>query len=74
MSKIDLIFERIRKLPPDRQEELAAEIDVLLDEDAHESLLTDEQWAEVEAALADDSEPTLTHQEVFARLEAREAE
>ncbi|MBL8548487.1 MAG: hypothetical protein JNJ73_00775 [Hyphomonadaceae bacterium] len=71
-TKLDDVVERLRRLPPDRQDALAGEIDVLLeDEGAGGSLLTDEQWAEVEEALADPSEPVASHEDVFARLRTR---
>jgi len=69
MTKLDLLLDRIRKLPTERQEAVAVQIDLLLDdEEGGGSLLTDEQWAEVEAALTDEAEPVSTHEEVFARL------
>lgn len=69
MTKLDLLLDRIRKLPTERQEAVAVQIDLLLDdEEGADSLLTNEQWAEVEAALADEAEPVSTHEEVFARL------
>lgn len=74
MTKFDLLLDRIRKLPAERQEAVATQIDLLLDdEEEGGSLLTDEQWAEVEAALADESEPVSTHEEVFARLRKQAA-
>lgn len=71
MTKLDQVLERIRALPPERQEAMAVQIDFLL-EDEGESLLTDEQWARVEAALANKDEPVVEHDDVFARLEAED--
>ena len=68
MTKLDLVLARIRQLPPEQQEALAAEIEFALDNRPDGSLLTDQQWAEVQAALADESEPVSTHEDVFARL------
>jgi len=70
MSKLDAVIERIRQLPPERQDAAAAELEFWLNhiDEAGESLLTDEQWAEVEQALADDNEPTISHEELFASL------
>ena len=68
MTKLDLVLARIRQLPPEQQEALAAEIEYALNSQGLESQLTDAQWAEVEGALVDDSEPVSTHEDVFARL------
>jgi len=70
VTKLDLVLARLRKLPVDRQEAIAEEIDFLLESNGAESILTPEQWAQVEAALADSREPVSTHEDVFARLEA----
>lgn len=72
MSKLDLVIERVRKLPPERQEALAVQIDFLLEDETQDSILTDAQWARVETALADRGEPVSTHEDVFDRLEADE--
>jgi hypothetical protein len=68
MTKLESIIARIKQLPAERQDHIAAEIEFMLDHDYGESLLTKEQWAEVEAALNDPSEPTVPHEQVFARL------
>ena len=74
MTKLALVLARIRQLPPEQQEALAAEIEFALDSQiASGSLLTDEQWSDVESALADESEPTSTHEAVFARLRGQGA-
>lgn len=74
MTKLDLLLDRIRKLPAERQEAVAVQIDLLLDdEEDGGSLLTDEQWADVEAALANDTEPVSTHEDVFAHLRKQPA-
>ena len=70
MTKLDIVFERIRKLPADRRDALVTEIDWLLEDEAKGSLLTDAQWAAVRAALADKDEPTSSHEDVFRRLES----
>lgn len=67
----DLILERIRKLPRERQEAIADQIDGLLEEEeTGASVLTDAQWAKVEAALAEKNEPVVSHEALFARLAA----
>ncbi len=68
MGKLDLVLEKIRQLPEERQEALAVQLEILIEDEAQESLLTDAQWAEVREALADEAEPTSRHQDVFARL------
>lgn len=68
MTKLDLVLARIRKLPPDRQEAVAVQIDDILVDEESGSVLTSEQWAQVEAALADNTEVVSTHEEVFKRL------
>jgi hypothetical protein len=73
MTKLDLVLERIRQLPQERQEALAREMEFWLDHDGGGSLLTEEQWAEVEAALKDENEPVIPHDEVFASLRAHRA-
>lgn len=72
MTKIDLALARIARLPLDRQEAIAMELEYLLDgEESGESLLTDEQWAEVQRRLHDVADATLSHQEVVRSLEGR---
>lgn len=69
-TKLDLVLARLRKLPPERQEAIAEEIDWLLEDETSGSVLTKEQWAEVRAALADENEPSSSHEDVFKRLAA----
>lgn len=70
MTKLDLVLERIRKLPQEQQDALADEIDFLLEDARDGSLLSATQWREVEAELSKRDEPTSSHEEVFARLDA----
>jgi hypothetical protein len=72
VTKLDLVLARIRKLPPERQEAVAVQIDFLLNDEEEGSVLTDEQWAQVEATLANKNEPVISHDDVFSRLEADE--
>lgn len=74
MTKLDAVLERIRQLPQDRQDALAVDMELWLEEESEGSLLTDEQWAEIEAALAEVNEETVTHDEVMARARAKLAE
>lgn len=72
MTKFDLLLARISKLPEERQEAVAVQLEMLVDdEESGESLLTDEQWAEVEAALADEDEPAIPHEQVVAEMRAK---
>lgn len=71
MTRLDAIIERIRDLPPERQEIIAAGIDLLLeDETGTASRLTPEQWAEIERALQEHDEPEADHADVMARAKA----
>jgi hypothetical protein len=73
MTKLDLVLDRIKKLPPERQDAMVDEIDFMLDdEEKYASVLTDAQWAQVRAAIANAAEPVSAHEEVFARLEAED--
>jgi hypothetical protein len=73
MTKLDLLLQRIRKLPPEQQEVVAEEIDFILEGvEQPGSALTAVRWAEVRAALADKNEPTSSHEDVFARLETED--
>jgi hypothetical protein len=60
MANLDTTIARLRALPKADQEALAAQIDLLLDE---EDLLNAEQWAEIEARL-DSGEALTPHEDV----------
>lgn len=62
MSNLDATIARLRALPRQQQDAVAAQIDLLLDEGA-EDLLTAEQWAEIEARL-DQPGSFTSHEEV----------
>lgn len=62
MANLDATIARLRALPKDAQEALAAQIDLLLDE-ASEDPLSAEQWAEIEARL-DSGEALTPHSDV----------
>ena len=70
MTKLDIVLERVRKLPSERQEAIALEIGFLLDIDARASLLTDEEWAAIEPTLDDDRED-IPHKQVVAEIRAK---
>lgn len=64
MANLDATIARLKALPEAEQEAVAAQIDLLLDQDA-EDMLTPEQWAEIETRL--DSGEALTPHEDVAR-------
>ncbi|MBL8551111.1 MAG: hypothetical protein JNJ73_14080 [Hyphomonadaceae bacterium] len=69
MTKLDRVIERLRALPEDEQDRLAAEIQFLIDDaDEPVSLLTSEQEAELLARLsAPDDYATDEEVEAFFR-------
>jgi hypothetical protein len=70
MTKLERVMERIRQLPPEEQETLAAEIEFRLEQEERGSVLTDEQWAEIEPTLDDDDEE-IPHEKVMADIRAQ---
>ncbi|HYD89082.1 MAG TPA: hypothetical protein VEA80_16515 [Vitreimonas sp.] len=70
MTKLDLVFARIRKLPAEEQQALAAEIELRLDNLVSGSAFTDEEWAEIEATM-DESGETRSHADVVAEMRAK---
>ena len=72
MTKLESTIERLRQLPADQQDAVAAEIDLMLDDEL-DDLLTEEQWAEIEARL-DRPEKFIPHEEVVRRFKARYGE
>ena len=69
MSNLDATIARLRALPKQQQEAVAAQIDLMLDEGA-EDLLTPEQWAEIEARLDGPGEFT-PHEDVVQSFRDR---
>lgn len=74
MTKLDAVLERIKALPPDRQEWIAVEIEFMLNHDFGESALTDAQWAEVEADLANEDAEEIPHAQVVREMRAKYGE
>ena len=74
MSKLDEVIERIRQLPPERQEAIAVEIEFALDRQTGESALSDAQWAEVEADLANEDDEEIPHAQVVREMQAKYGE
>ena len=70
MTKLDLVLTRIRQLPPEQQEALAAEIEYRLDNAGQRSFFTDEEWAEIEPTLYEDEEE-IPHAQVVAEMRAK---
>lgn len=71
MTKLELVLERIRQLPQDRQDAIAADLETLLWDEQQETLLTDEQWAEVEAELANPNQEFIPHEQIVAEFEKK---
>lgn len=66
-----MILERVRQLPQERQDAIAAEIEFLLDHDPGAGLLTPEQEAELVRRLAEPDKQYLSHQDVHAYFAAK---
>jgi hypothetical protein len=72
MTKLDLVLERIRRLPQERQDMIALELQFMLDHGVGEtSALTDEQWADIEADLANEDKEEIPHAQVVAEMRAK---
>jgi hypothetical protein len=71
MTKLEIVLERIRQLPQDRQDAIAADLEILLRDEEQGSLLTDEQWAEVKAELANPDQEYIPHEEIVAEFEKK---
>jgi hypothetical protein len=70
MTKLDLVLDRVRRLPPERQEAMAVQLAFLLDGEERESLLTDEQWSEIEPTL-DEDDQEIPHEQIVTELRAK---
>lgn len=70
MTKLDLVLERVRKLPPERQEAVALYIDLILQDEESCSVFTDEEWADIEPTL-DEGGPTKPHEEFAAEIRSK---
>jgi hypothetical protein len=71
VTKLDLVLARIRKLPRERQDALAEEIEFRLDHDGeHESVFTDAEWAAIEASM-DESGELIPHAQIVAEMRAK---
>jgi len=69
MVRFDAVIDRLRALPDDRKEAIAAQIDLMLDDDETDPL-SPEQWAELEARL-DSETANIPHADVVADFKAR---
>jgi hypothetical protein len=70
MSKLDLVLQRVRQLPAERQDIIAAEIDLMLREDADIGL-TDEQWADLRERMALPQGEPIAHADIVAEMEGK---
>jgi hypothetical protein len=70
MTKLDLVLEQIRQLPQDRQDAIAADLEILL-RDQQVARLSDEQWAELQRRLADPNKTYISHEDLVAEFEAK---
>ncbi len=72
MSKLEAVLERLAKLPPDRQETMAAELDFLMDmEENPFPVLSPAQNAVLAERLAAGQAELLTHADVVAHFETK---
>jgi len=69
MANLDATIERLRALPQEQQDALAAQIDLLLNQ-ASEEPLSAEQWAAIETRL-DSDEPMTAHADVVRAFRDR---
>lgn len=69
MANLDSTIARLKALPKDRQDAVAAQIDLILEE-SPEELLSAEQWAAVEARL-DSGEGMTPHDEIVRAFRSR---
>jgi|CXWL01.1.fsa_nt_gi hypothetical protein len=67
MTKLDLVIERIRRLPQDEQDIILAEVESLLDQ-GQPSPLTPAQQVELARRLADANTEYVAHDQVVAHL------
>ena len=66
MTKLDMVLERVRQLPQERQEYIALEIEFMLDHNAPGGVLTPTQEAELARRLADPDKKYVSHQDAAA--------
>lgn len=71
MTKLDLVLARIKQLPPEQQEQIASEIEFMLDYDGADYALTPEQEAELARRLADPKREYVSHEEVAQYFEKK---
>jgi hypothetical protein len=70
MTKLDLVLARLRKLSPERQEAIAAEIELVLDSDERGSVFNDKEWAAIEASMIE-GDVLIRHEQVVAEMGAK---
>jgi putative addiction module component (TIGR02574 family) len=71
MTKLDLVLARIRELPPEEQEQIAQEIELILDHGPEDYRLAPEQEAELARRLADPNRKYVSHEQVAEYFEKK---
>jgi hypothetical protein len=71
MTKLEAVLERVRQLPPDRQDAIALELEFMLTHGEAVFQLTPEQEAELERRLADAGRKYISHEDVAAHFEKK---
>ena len=71
MTKLELVLERVRRLPSERQEAIAFEIDLLLREEAQGGFLSEAQWADLRERMAAPQGDPIPHEEIVAEMETK---
>lgn len=64
MTKLDLVLERIRKLPPEQQEAVVTEVGLMLDEVESGGQLSAAQEQEIARRLGDQNRRYMSHEDV----------
>lgn len=68
MTKLETVLERIRQLPPERQDAMAADIELLLEDEDEGRFLSDEQWSDLRARAVEDQGRAIPHEEIEAEF------
>ncbi|MES1157000.1 MAG: hypothetical protein ABUL73_04385 [Alphaproteobacteria bacterium] len=71
MTKLEMVLERIRQLPQERQDAIALEMEFLLEDESEAPVLTPEQEAELDSRLNDSAREYVSHDEVRAYFEKK---
>lgn len=71
MTKLDAVLERIRKLPQDRQDAIAADLEFILEDEASGPTLSDAQWADVRRRAQEEQGALIPHEAIVAEFEPK---